>query len=207
MEVGCNLQRLCPMTLCVTRRPMSPGSSTDTLSQRTQPQCATLKTHSTRPLYGTDTNSFSHFSQHTHCTKQVRKNCSPAKKSNMDIVFSHHEAITRCLPLRPSCNVLEVPVEGSARYCTPLRWDWEGGGGSDLRPRTIRDRPPGGDQYTPPTPFATYTPPSSQITTTIENQRKEHFLFDSKFWFSAIMAWRETQRIISCFVKPEIVFP
>ena len=172
IEVGCNLQRLCPMTLCVTRWPVSPGSSTDTLSQRTQPQCATLKSHSTRPLYGTEANSFSHFSQHTHCTKQVRKNCSPAKKSNMDIVFSHHEAITRCLPLRPSCNVLEVPVEGSARYCAPLRWDWEGGGGSDLRPRTIRDRPPGGDQYTPPTPSATYTPPSSQITTTIENQRK-----------------------------------
>ena len=201
------MQRLCPMTLCVTRWPVSPGSSTDTLSQRTQPQCATLKSHSTRPLYGTEANSFSHFSQHTHCTKQVRKNCSPAKKSNMDILFSHHEAITRCLPLRPSCNVLEVPVEGSARYCAPLRWDWEGGGGSDLRPRTIRDRPPGGDQYTPPTPSATYTPPSSQITTTIENQRKEHFLFDSKFWFTTIMAWRETQRIISCFVKPEIVFP
>ena len=164
IEVGCNLQRLCPMTLCVTRWPVSPGSSTDTLSQRTQPQCATLKSHSTRPLYGTEANSFSHFSQHTHCTKQVRKNCSPAKKSNMDIVFSHHEAITRCLPLRPSCNVLEVPVEGSARYCAPLRWDWEGGGGSDLRPRTIRDRPPGGDQYTPPTPSATYTPhhPRSQ---------------------------------------------
>ena len=114
----------------------------------------------------------------------------------MDIVFSHHEAITRCLPLRPSCNVLEVPVEGSARYCAPLRWDWEGGGGSDLRPRTIRDRPPGGDQYTPPTPSATYIPhhPRSQPQLRIrgksifssiasfgfhgmERNSKDHFLF------------------------------
>ena len=174
IEVGCNLQRLCPMTLCVTRWPVSPGSSTDTLSQGTQPQCATLKSHSTRPLFGTDANSFSHFSQHTHCIKQVRKNCSPAKKSNMDIVFSHHEAITRCLPLRPSCNVLEVPVEGSARYCTPLRWDWEGGWRWE-RPATPDNT--GSTTWWRPIhtthPICHLHPPSSQIlTTTIENQRK-----------------------------------
>ena len=166
------MQRLCPMTLCVTRWPVSPGSSTDTLSQGTQPQCATLKSHSTRPLYGT--NSFSHFSQHTHCTKQVQKNCSPAKESNMNIV-SHHEAITRCLPLRPSCNVLEVPVEGSTRYCAPLLWDWEGGWrwerpatpdntGSTTWWRPIHTTHP---PHLPPTP-----PSTSQIKTTIKNQRK-----------------------------------
>ena len=58
----------------------------------------------------------------------------------------------------------------------------------------------------PPTPSATYTPPSSQITTTIENQRKEHFLFDSKFWFSAISSMERNSKDYFLFCKTRNCF-